>query len=1053
MDENSAQENLIIRASAGTGKTYQLSNRFLSLLAGGATADCILATTFTRKAAGEILDRVMARLADAVFDGSKRRELERSLQLDNLSRDRCFELLQHLLRNLHRLRICTMDSFFAQVARGLSLELQLAPTWRILDDWQESALRDRALSAVLREERTSQLHSLTHLLTKGEARRGVADMLRRVVRDLHELYQETDESAWHGLRHPQPLAPLQLQEALDHLAGADIAKQLVRPRDADHARARAGDWESFVKLGLTGKIVLGESTYSKTAIPAEVAELYGPLIQHAKAVLVGRVAQQTEGSYRLLRQFDRAVTRLKAEQAALRFYDVTHRLAALEDERRDLADAAHNQLAFRLDGVVEHLLLDEFQDTSPPQWRALQALAERVVADRSGATSFFCVGDVKQAIYGWRGGVAEIFAAVEGQLPGVKASTLEISYRSSPPVIDTVNRVFQKIGEHPNLERHARAVEKWCAQFRPHSTTRSELPGYVCMLAASQSTTAIPVSSPLESAAGLVADLLPQLSASSIGVLVRTNDSVRQTIYLLRQRGIPASEEGGNPLTDSAAVNLILSLLQLADHPGDTVARFHLVHSPLGAAGGLTSHQDDASAENMARRLRRKLSASGYPAVILEYAQLLKPFVDSREQSRLEQLIELGYRYQPHATTRTDDFIRFVKQLRVADPTSANVRVMTIHQAKGLEFDVVVLPELDCELVGQPKSCVVRRVEPTQPVDLVCQYANADVQQLLPRRFQRMFVEHSDRMVAESLCLLYVALTRAVHGLYMIVPASSASEKKLPKKFSGLLRAALTAGAPAAPGALLYEHGSCDWYQQIKPAVTAETTVLERREQSAVKVRLAAARRRGRARVAPSQLEGGDRVRLKDLLAVGSREALHRGTLIHACFECVQWLDEGVPERERLVAVLDRVAPELTASTASIYDDFFAMLNQPEIARVLSRRCYQDADAEGGSDVASLSLEVRNELPFAIVAGDQLVSGNIDRLVLIRRGVELVGADVVDFKTDGLGPDQQRLPDKIAFYRPQIEAYRRAVIDLTGLDSTQVTSRLLFVTAGVDAVL
>src|SRR5205823_867923 len=138
------------------------------------------------------------------------------------------------------------------------------------------------------------------------------------------------------------------------------------------------------------------------------------------------------------------------EERALRFSDVTFRLAdaigAIEPER----------LAFRLDGGIRHVLLDEFQDTSPSQWRVLRPLAENVVGTNGG--TFFCVGDAKQAIYGWRGGVAEIFDALEGQLPGLEQRSLAESYRSAQPVIDAVNAVFNKLTSHPNLDKLSEPV-------------------------------------------------------------------------------------------------------------------------------------------------------------------------------------------------------------------------------------------------------------------------------------------------------------------------------------------------------------------------------------------------------------------------------------------------------------------------------------------------------------------------------------------------------------------------------------------------------------------
>ncbi len=122
--------NRIIRASAGTGKTFQLSNSFLQLLFGGAESDSILATTFTRKAAGEILDRVFARLADAALDDAKLAALSQQLALPLLDAAQCRRALAEMVRRLHRLRVGTLDSFFIEIARCFCLELGLPPGWR-----------------------------------------------------------------------------------------------------------------------------------------------------------------------------------------------------------------------------------------------------------------------------------------------------------------------------------------------------------------------------------------------------------------------------------------------------------------------------------------------------------------------------------------------------------------------------------------------------------------------------------------------------------------------------------------------------------------------------------------------------------------------------------------------------------------------------------------------------------------------------------------------------------------------------------------------------------
>ena len=124
--------NEVIRASAGTGKTFELSNRYLRLLASGVESNSILATTFTRKGAGEILDRIIGRLSAAALDDEAAAELSEQLQW-KLTSARSADVLQTLLQNLHRLEIGTLDSFFNRFAKAFSMELGLPATWEIVE--------------------------------------------------------------------------------------------------------------------------------------------------------------------------------------------------------------------------------------------------------------------------------------------------------------------------------------------------------------------------------------------------------------------------------------------------------------------------------------------------------------------------------------------------------------------------------------------------------------------------------------------------------------------------------------------------------------------------------------------------------------------------------------------------------------------------------------------------------------------------------------------------------------------------------------------------------
>ena len=312
------------------------------------------------------------------------------------------------------------------------------------------------------------------------------------------------------------------------------------------------------------------------------------------------------------------------------------------------------------------------------------------------------------------------------QLPNVDCQTLATSYRSSPRIMEAVNQIFMNLTKHNKLDDAEAAVAAWQAVFPEHSVAevKQDLDGYACLQVAPKAEDGVDQSDTnLEFGAAEIARLNQECPDASIGVLTRTNQSVGQLIYLLRSRhGIRASEEGGNPLTDSAAVDTILSLLRIADHPSDTIARYHVARSPLGETIDFTDHRNSDAANRLAISIRRELTEAGYGSVIYRWSQSLVEACDLREATRLQQLLELAHQYDSRATLRADDFVTFVESKRISDPSSANVRVMTVHQAKGLEFDIVVLPELDKSgsFPGQPDPFMVGRPAPNQPADRVC---------------------------------------------------------------------------------------------------------------------------------------------------------------------------------------------------------------------------------------------------------------------------------------------------------------------------------------------
>lgn len=1053
-------ENVVIRASAGTGKTFQLTSRYLSLAAADEPLDAILATTFTRKAAGEILARVLLRLAEAAADPKKLGSLADALGEPSLDASRCRTLLCRMVRRLHRLRVSTLDSFFLQIARSFSLELGLPPGWQVVDELADSRLRAEAIRDVLDDHATDDVLRLVHLLTKGEAKRSVSEQIAQLVDDLYSIYLEAPAEAWNALPRYKPLETEALIDVIESVAAANLEgdRRMVKARGEDLDRARAEAWDEFLGKGLANKVLEDECEYYKKPIPPDVVDAYRPLLDHAKAVLLGQIANQTSATRAMLDRFDAAYQRRKFAMRALRFEDVTGRLGRAGLEHRI------DQIVHRLDTHVAHLLLDEFQDTSPAQWRVLRPFARHTV-EAAGRRSFFCVGDVKQAIYGWRGGEAEIFDAIEEDLHRLVPQTLNTSWRSSPAIIETVNRVFSTLRENVVAQKYPDACKAWSSRFQTHTTVRDDLAGYARLVVAPRAAEGADQEvATWRFAADEIARLHHEAPGRTVGVLVRRNRAVARLIYELRNCQVEASEEGGNPLVDSPAVELILALLTLADHPGSTVSRFHVAHSPLGPAVGLVDHEDTDAAVRLARDVHRRLAGGGYGRTIYGWVRILAPECDARDLGRLVQLVEMAYRYQARATARTDDFVAMVSQERVENPRPADVRVMTVHQAKGLEFDIVVLPELEVALTGQTPQIVTGRPGPGKDIERVCRYVNKDLRRLLPGSFERLFTERDRRVIEESLCVLYVAVTRAVHSLHMIVAPSAENEKSLRATAAGLLRAALAGPGKLEPGAVPFEYGDPHWFDKSKGPKKrspgeAETSGGEDTSLAPpLRVHLAppsSRAARGLDRRSPSELEGGSRVNLSTFLRLDADAALDRGTLIHVWFEQIEWLDDGLPAEKlllekaaglglsRLDVPRELALLQKTLSTGAVRE----ALVRAELTRPAPG--LPEEWIHAGPHAAAPRWEVWRERPFAIRDGEAILSGKFDRLVVLYDGNRPVAADILDFKTDAVANRGPALTARVAFYRPQLEAYRRAAARLLGLSSSRILTRLAFVEPNV----
>ncbi len=1066
----------LLLASAGTGKTFRLTNQFLRLLLAGVEPERVLATTFTRKAAGEILDRVLQRIVDAADSAQGLEDLRDAIEEESLTSDQCRALLVKLTRGLDTFQVRTIDSFFAHLVRLFAHDLDVPPNWSISDVRADEALQSGAMQDVLESAERGEMIELLRDLQKGGAGRGVQATLLARAKNLRPIALESAEGAWRALHRGDAIDESTFDRARQELPGAPLAqtasggdmKNWVKARDQILTAIEAHDWQLIFSKGLGAASLQDEPSYYSKPLSPELLEVLVPIVEKARCEVLNELVARNEAVHALLDRFEASYARRKRDAGQYHFDDLPMALAP-ETARARLFDEREADLWFRLDSRLDHLLLDEFQDTSPVQWRILAPLASEITSTGGGERSFFCVGDTKQSIYGFRQAEPRLLESLESLLPGLRAEFMDKSYRSSSVVLDLVNLVFGDITNNRTFEGeghepHRAAAQAWSTRFGPHVAAKT-LPGVVHVVEARRPIDGEPPGrAAIICAVERVARILEEAPRAKVGVLTRVNQNIPTLIHALRDRGIDASGEGGNALTDSEAVLVYISLLHLADHPGDSAAAFHVLTSRFGSYIDLAPDAAGDVVHQAARQFRADLIHRGLGEVTSDFAKQVHR--DSSwsdwDKARFTQLGDQAFAFEDRLALRASEFVDHLRTNRVEAPGGARVRVMTIHSSKGLEFDAVVLPELSASLVGRRDAYLVERPDPTGLITAVMLSPGKDLLSLSPE-LERLYNSVTQRSVEDSLCNLYVAMTRAKRRIEMIVPFVDPTEaaRSTTPTYATLIREALPAGelldghaegdADGNVDGLLWrsiENSSPDaWGKDLQGPKDDVTT-----PEPELTLAATTAPRFARRRAASSEV-GSVRVTAQALLRTGSGAEV--GTLVHAAFEGCEWLEDF----KFNPGELDQhgASAEIVRSACRIVEGALA---SEEIRAALSREC---CDAPPGAH-----LRVEREHEFSLFLEDPPILGNdaegpqfwngaIDRLVVAEADGRAIWAEVIDFKSDSVGDGDgysaSELQQKAEGYRPQLEAYARVVSEQTGLAADAVRMRLAFTSIGRVATL
>lgn len=1023
----------VVRASAGTGKTYRLTNHFLSLIAQGEDPAAIFGSTFTRKAAGEILRRILFRLAEACADPQRLIQLRAAIGHEL---PEPVAALRAVAERLDRLGVMTIDAFCIRAARSLALELPASPAWSIADPATLEQLKLQAVEEVAAELGPELLASALRGLNRGHLPRSVhrellhsidvaRDVLTRtqgrvepwlVVGPITELCGDLQSAIAAAENAPLPLTkkgapPLPWVKALARVVAA----------------ARAGDWREVVADKFSRACIEGAS-FSTHPFPPELHDALCPLIHHASHLVLAVLRERNLAFADLLGRLHAAYADAKHRAGALEFSDIPALLSSLGQRLETLY--------FRLDARYRHILLDEFQDTSLEQFRMLEPMLDELLSSGDFRTSL-CVGDVKQSLYAWRGAEPGLLPRLKVRWPQLAETPLAVSYRSSPVILDVLNRTFEDLGANRAFGAapwFLEAAHHWSDLYDRHEAAKT-LPGRVRLLAGADGEYSEAQDLCEQAAVERAAELHARAPAASIAILLRRGKHMPRIVRALRAMGVDASQEGGGPLTDSPPVLALLSMLHLADYPGDTAAYFHVATSPLGGFLNLFPHPDPAACPETSSRLRRIIADQGLLGLLRTAVACIAASTDAQGLESCRKLLDLAARFQSRGGESPSDFIRLVNATPVERPGPQRVRVMTIHASKGLEFDAVILPELASKPPPSHAPLLAEEHDGIFP-----RVTLASAWPVVPERLSHPALcdacaQADRRALGESLCLLYVAMSRAIHSLDLIIPCNTnfnASDAAFPTvpSHARILLGALTDLDRASPDTVLFDTGSDAWIDSFRTVAPPPAPKPIRLSLAPPPSRPPTARLK---RLSPAAAS----LTPSDLLRAPSPDALHRGSLVHEWLALTTWLDDGVPDSS--VFLHTPCAQANPSLAAQALPPFLNTLASPFLSSLLSRNRY------------AASAEASVERPFAVRLEDDgepaLVTGCFDRLVIVRDGQgRAIEAEIIDFKTDAVAPEA--LDSRVQFHQPQMCLYRRAAAAMLALPLDRIRATLAFLDAG-----
>ncbi|MCQ2875857.1 RecB-like helicase [Helicobacter pylori] len=736
---------MALKASAGSGKTFALSVRFLALLFKGANPSEILTLTFTKKATAEMKERILDYLKilqkenlESEKEKSQNilKELEEKYHLDpDLVRNSAQKIYQRFLNA--EIRISTIDAFFQSILRKFCWFVGLSANFEVNEDTEahQQQLNEGFLSALNNEQLEELSAFIVQCLShESYTSDSILERLRFLKNKLYLFDPNKKEPAFDEEGFLEKLRSLNNQIQSIETA-SDRAKEAIK---CDSFRGflnssltwlkKKSEYQSFKKL--------------KSEIPtleSECEEIENDLKRYYEA----KETAIFKKFPKFIQLYDNATSKIQA----LDFDTIKDKVHVLLNGYEEMPAEF---FYFRLDSKIAHILIDEFQDTSLNDYKILAPFIDEIKAGIGQAKwhrSVFFVGDVKQSIYAFRGSFSSLFESVSKDF---YHDNLEFNHRSAPLIINYVNTIFKKAYQNSPIAYLEQKYPK--TSQNKHATD-----GYVKVSLVADERELL-LEQILQEAQNL---LEHRIDPKDITILCATNKDALEIKNYLQERlsAIRPSTESSARLSQFVESKIIKNALEyaLAEEPYKPFYK----HSVLKLAGYL---HDDAIA--LPGFNPKKESVAGFVWKVMELFELYG------EPAQICLELAVG-------CEDANDFLEKLEAKAIASFNAKGAQIMTIHKSKGMQFPYVIV----CERLGNPKSNHSNQLlEEYDGAELARLYYRMKNREVVDKDYARALDKEEAAKDHEEINVYYVAFTRAELGLIVVAKDKKESKKESKNK-------------------------------------------------------------------------------------------------------------------------------------------------------------------------------------------------------------------------------------------------------------------------------